>query len=485
MPDAWAGISAPPPAEPFGWEPRPASAEAPSTAPTLVEGPLLGWDDADETEPAPLLGGDLGVAAEPEPLVTWETETDDYFAAGLNGPTTAPTPGFRSGFTALAPSPAGPETEPEPPAQPVGEDPEPDVEPEPALEQAVAEPVEVEVEPEPEPVLEEPQAVVRPDPELVEAEPEPEAVVPEPVAVEPEPVAIEPEPVEVEPDTEPEPTTGTAPTLAEQALEQAEEAATPKVASALAGLFARFVPKPAEPAEAEAKQKPAPDGDEEHPPSRLGEFFKVPEPADDSENLRQWIVVVAGGLALVVLLTIIILGLTALFSSDEEPEAPTATTVTTAAPAPAEAVVITTTTESRVASASSVAEMTDTFIADWNNLAKTYAFNLAIEADSLPVSTVVTRSIHLAYTPEGPLVLSMTPEGNGTDRDLLIAMGMAVAWADPSLSADQRKELMAALGIDVTNPDLSAVGGEITVGSVTYRAGVAGEILKFEAARTS
>ncbi|MGH8911108.1 MAG: hypothetical protein ACRDVD_01245 [Acidimicrobiia bacterium] len=206
-------------------------------------------------------------------------------------------------------------------------------------------------------------------------------------------------------------------------------------------------------------------------------FFKLPEPADDAENIRQWVVVVAGGLAAVVLLTIVVLGLSAIFSSDVTPAEPTTTT----AAAPVVAAPEVTTTTAAVAPASSIVtdNTAEGFVAQWNALASTYAFNLAIEADSLPISTPAGQAIHLSYDGGGSLTLDMTPQGSAADRDLLIAMGMAVAWAEPTLDPEARADVLNALGIDVGQPDLLEVGGELTRGSITYRATVIDGIIRF------
>lgn len=215
--------------------------------------------------------------------------------------------------------------------------------------------------------------------------------------------------------------------------------------------------------------------DGEERPAGSG-FFKFPDAADDAENIRQWVVVVAGGLAAVVLLTIVVLGLSSILSSDEAPEeAPT-----TVAAAPAVVAPRLTTTTAAVAPPSSILteNTAEGFVTDWNALASTYAFNLAITADSLPISTAAGPAIHLSY--DDSLTLDMTPQGSAADRDLLIAMGMAVAWAEPALDPEERKDVLSALGIDVANPDLVDVGGELTRGSIAYRASVIDAIIRFE-----
>ena len=64
------------------------------------------------------------------------------------------------------------------------------------------------------------------------------------------------------------------------------------------------------------------------------------------------------------------------------------------------------------------------------------------------------------------------------NMDLLVAMGMAVAFAEPDLDPEQRADVLGVLGIDVGNPDLSEVGGEVVRGSVAYRASVIDSIIR-------
>jgi hypothetical protein len=61
-------------------------------------------------------------------------------------------------------------------------------------------------------------------------------------------------------------------------------------------------------------------------------------------------------------------------------------------------------------------------------------------------------------------------------------MGLAVAWADPALAPAERKALLADLGVDVDDPSLSDVGGEVVRNGVTYRLELRAGILRLEIA---
>lgn len=432
------------------------------------------------------LGHDAGVLngdhhpEEPESLISWE-EPDEYYAAGLSGP--AEVPNYFQSVLA----------EPEP------EEVEERYEPEPVVTDSWHHDQEPET---PSPAFEfprHPKLSVTAEETATVADSPPFEETPQEQADEPveEPVEEEIDPVEEEmgygadhdlpeaqalaivPDTgemeaeEPAEEFDEIPVAEVASVEEAvEEATDTEVAlksptafkASMAGIRARLGDLVA-----------GPNGEERE---AGGGFFKLPEAGDDAENIRQWVVVVAGGLAAVVLLVIVVLGISALFSSEEAPEpvppsiaaAPAVTspspTTTTPSPAPV------------VAPASSVANSAEAFVSAWNALASTYAFNLAITADGLPISTAAGPAIHLSY--DDSLTLDMTPQGTAADRDLLVAMGMAVAWGEPDLDPEGRKDVLHALGVDVSNPDLADVGGELTRGPITYRAQVIDTIIRFE-----
>jgi hypothetical protein len=86
---------------------------------------------------------------------------------------------------------------------------------------------------------------------------------------------------------------------------------------------------------------------------------------------------------------------------------------------------------------------------------------IAGEADADPWFQVTGRS-------------SGTPAG---DRRVLVALGMAVAIADPSLSGGDRADLLRALGLDVTDPHLEGINGSLSYNGVTYDLTFTGEEL--------
>jgi len=402
---------------------------------------------------APLLGEDEA-GAEPESLLSWESEPDEYFAAGLNGPHgDGPAFSFRS-------SPKEPDPLPPDPSPAAQEEvdwdalrwhqPEPDT----------AAPTEPRKDPASGPATQmTPPADTGPveETEVESAEGAVADLRDEPPGVDTEASTGDLEPsiplleaAEDEGDSVPASPDTLAPGGSARKL-------------SLGQFRARLGQRKA------SEVDEATDGEDVG-----GGFFKL-DVVDDTENLRQWIVVVAGGLAAVVLLTIVVLGLGAVLSSDDPPAEASSTT---AAPAPGAAPVVTTTTVG-VAPASSIVESTSSFVDDWNALARTYAFNLAIEADGMPVSAQAGPFIHLTYDEAGTLTLDMSPQGNGVDRDLLVAMGMAVAYAEPNLSPEERKDVLGVLGVDVTNPDLGEVGGEVTRGLVSYRVSVIDGLIRF------
>lgn len=428
----------------------------PTTADSPVGSPLAtDWPEpAFWGEPgAGLLGEDVA-DAEPESLLSWESEPDEYFAAGLNGPHgDGPAFPFRS---------SPPEPDPLPPDPSPARQEEVDWD---ALRWHQPEPdTTAPIEPHRDPASDPPAQVTPPAGSELVAETAVE--LPEEAVAD---LGDEPPYEDAETSTgDLEPST---PVLEAAEDEGDFEAAPPDMAAPAAPTrkisLAQF--------RARLGQRQASEVDEATDGEEAGRgFFKL-DVVDDTENLRQWIVVVAGGLAAVVLLTIVVLGLGAVLSSDDPPAEASSTT---AAPAPAAAPVVTTTTVG-VAPASSIVESTSSFVDDWNALARTYAFNLAIEADGLPVSAQAGPFIHLTYDEAGTLTLDMSPQGRGVDRDLLVAMGMAVAYAEPNLDPEERKDVLGVLGVDVANPDLGEVGGEVTRGIVSYRASVIDGLIRF------
>lgn len=122
------------------------------------------------------------------------------------------------------------------------------------------------------------------------------------------------------------------------------------------------------------------------------------------------------------------------------------------------------------------------FVESWNRLATQYAYHLSISADSLPISVAPAPTVHLTYDENGVLGLKMVPKGTGSDRDLLLAMGLAVAWGDPALSPEGRKEVLGAMGVDVDDPELEEMGGSVSRNGVSYEATVSEGLIEFRVA---
>lgn len=207
----------------------------------------------------------------------------------------------------------------------------------------------------------------------------------------------------------------------------------------------------------------------------------LPRPISDSQNLRQWALVVAGGVVVLALIGVVAWGLISFLGGEDPAELasePVATTVsapapTNPAPTPTTAPPLTTIPPENVAAAGQ-------FVAAWNDIARDYAYHFSINADNLPISTALAPTVHLTYGEDGVLLLTMAPEGTGADRDILVAMGVAVAWADPSLSPEGRKELLGALGIDVDDPQVGKMGGQLARNGVNYSTTVSDTIIRFE-----
>lgn len=487
------------------------------TTPDL--GLLLGSDDKEETaDLSPSFGGDedesvsdlapsFGQDEAPEPEITWETNPDEEFAAGFNGtPTDVGPPPFRSAFTAPTESPTvapaatweiparNAETAPaHPPAHEDRSRPEPEVTDE-AVDAPEGEertrgwesidhgwdaPIEQAA-----PAWEIPAAPTAPTdgslsdatfaaeiaplPEVPESAPadeiaplreEPESApeVPAAPAFEEEPSAPAAEPVD-----EPDPA---GPSTAARAV---------AVVAAARGLIAGL---------RERRQTPDTEGSDETPIAAPA-VDDTPQPIDDGENLRQWGLVVAGGAVLLVLVGIVTWGLASMLGGEDPLEVdaePPPTTAAVAAPAPT--VEATTTTLAPPTTVSPENEAAaEQFVGTWNSLATKYAYHLSISAESVPISVAPAPTVHLTYDEAGVLRLNMVPKGTGSDRDILLAMGLAVAWGDPTLSPEARKEVLGAMGVDVDDPQLGEMGGTLTRNGVSYDARVVDGLIQFEVA---
>lgn len=430
--------------------------EAPPAAPPETDGeedslPALGLEK-DEDESASLLSGADLLAADHDVkgLLDEEDDEDDeeategqglsidapdeFYAAGLSGgASNLPPPRFQSALT-----------RPDDPANPGSGE-----------------------------TIDERAEVTSPEQDAIETTP-PDRVAP--FHAEPTPAEeTEPRPAEPSPDPEvsseaPAPVTPPRSAATDEEPDTAPDAAGEKhsasIGSRLSGLLRRTTPD-------EAETQPAP---EEEPEDVL------PAPISDSDNLRQWMLVSAGGVVLVAILGVVVWGLISILGGDgEEALAAEQEQVATTLPAPAPTTPATTpvtapplTTvpaENRAAAGA--------FVASWNDLARDYAYHFTISADSLPISTAPAPTVHLTYGENGILELTMAPKGTGSDRDILVAMGLAVAWGDPSLSPEGRKQLLGSMGIDVDDPQVTNMGGEVSRNGVDYSTTVEDGVIRF------
>jgi hypothetical protein len=205
----------------------------------------------------------------------------------------------------------------------------------------------------------------------------------------------------------------------------------------------------------------------------------TPAPLSDAENLRQWGIVIGGA---VLLLAILGVAAWAVLSSlvGEEPAATPETVTTPATSVPPPPTTTTTAPPPSTTVSPENAAAAAAFVDSWNAIAAQYGFHhLTIAGEALPLSSAPVPAVHLIYDEDGALELSMAPEGTGSDRDILYAMGIAVAWADPSLSPEARRDVLGALGVDVDDPKISDMGGELSRNGVTYSIEVRNEVLRF------
>lgn len=193
----------------------------------------------------------------------------------------------------------------------------------------------------------------------------------------------------------------------------------------------------------------------------------------EKQNRRQWLIVGVGATLVAGLVVAMGFALAGLSGRAAAPEAPTVASVPPTAPPPPVTAPSTTTTVTVPASPDAG------FVASWNALAATYAPELAVEGDTLPLDTDLTPVMRLRAEPSGALVITAAPSGEPSDREILVAFGMAVAWAEPELEPDGRARVLGTLGIDVDQPDLLSVGAETERSGLTYRAEVTEGILRF------
>lgn len=427
-----------------------------------------------------------------EPAISWDSVPDELYAAGLSGGTgdVSPRP-FRS---AMAPPP---EVESEQSDDPVA------VDEEDRLDQtATATPVESEPHASPAPEIpghEIPgEAATSPAPVTAPLEAAPDAwaiedetdlpgSVPAPPESDPLPAPVTTETDDSRLSPDPAPANEDEPDLPHDSSPEAEvessEAAVATPAARLAGRGAAIAGFARNMIDA-FRDRPATDGAEStESPDERDEGDITPEPIDDRENLRQWGLVVAGGLVLLALIAMVTWGLTSILGGDEPIQAADETTPTTSATTAATVASTTSTTTPPLTTISPENQAAAAgFVESWNRLATQYAYHLSISADSLPISVAPAPTVHLTYDESGVLGLKMAPKGTGSDRDLLLAMGLAVAWGDPSLSPEGRKEVLGAMGVNVEDPQLQEMGGSLSRNGVSYDAAVSDGLIEFRVA---
>ncbi|HSJ33499.1 MAG TPA: hypothetical protein VLB85_00375 [Acidimicrobiia bacterium] len=447
----------PPGPAPVGHEPFDLPPDPIFDAPLPAQASLF-RESTEENEPlSDLSPSFVDEGDEPEPAISWDSQPDELYAAGLNGSPGDFTPSpFRS---AVVPTPP-------PPVAPVG------AEGADAADRAGADPEEPTWE---QPRREATTGIPAPglsDPVTPPADDLPSSVTP-PADDLPEPAATddvaEADAGHVEPVVDP--SSGAEPAATDAAAEIPGGPATGRGA-AVAG-FARNVIA----AFRDRSNDETVDTDVEE--SEDGGF--TPQPIDDHENLRQWGLVLAGGLVLLALIAMVVWGLASMLGSDDPLEAAVETTPTV--PTTAAPLTTTTTTTPPVTTISPENEAAASgFVESWNRLATQYAYHLSISADSLPISVAPAPTVHLTYDENGVLGLKMVPKGTGSDRDLLLAMGLAVAWGDPALSPEGRKEVLGAMGVDVDDPELEEMGGSVSRNGVSYEATVSEGLIEFRVA---
>lgn len=411
----------------------------------------------------PLPAATTNVAPEDPPGLLVDEAADEFFAAGLDGPPTEESPGptpnlpHRPIPRALERRPAMGEPIADPQPHTIGQSAVPptdaDRAPKPIARTQPDDP------PAPSPVTGPVEAVPPPGGEAkTEAAASTEDIPEEAASVVVESPRPEPVATPATPSTREKPSAGSA-------------AGTP-------GRFAQLIRQA-------ASQQPAPEKPASPPPPPATtedvepEGDDVPEALTDEENLRQWGLVIGGAIVVLVILGVAVWGVISLVGGGDPATEETVATTPTTEPPP-----LTTTTTSPPPPAPTVspenAAAAAAFVDGWNAIASQYGYHhLIVAGESLPLSTAPVPAVHLVYDENGGLELSMAPKGTGADRDILVAMGIAVAWADPAISPEARRDVLGALGVDVDDPKVSDMGGELTRNGVAYSLEVVNDVIRF------
>lgn len=116
------------------------------------------------------------------------------------------------------------------------------------------------------------------------------------------------------------------------------------------------------------------------------------------------------------------------------------------------------------------------FASQWNSVANQLGADLVIRG------RIPTGRFEVRLTPRlilqgtiddggtlSTLVMSADPEGDAEEDQLVIAAwGIAIAVIEPDLDAPDRKELLRGLGLDIDNPQLEELDGELDLGDHRY-----------------
>ncbi|MGQ0847827.1 MAG: hypothetical protein ACT4OP_01665 [Actinomycetota bacterium] len=162
----------------------------------------------------------------------------------------------------------------------------------------------------------------------------------------------------------------------------------------------------------------------------------------------------------------------------EEPSATTATTaqeaVVTTTPSPITAPSTTTSTTAAVVETTLFATSLDEITDRWNLLAEDAAPELALFRPlTSPFLLVLTPDLTMEGIIDpvnGMVTMRGTPNGTPeVDGSILLALGLLIGTADPSLSGTERGALLGQLGLDVRQPQLAGLDGSLTYNGLAYR----------------
>jgi hypothetical protein len=115
-------------------------------------------------------------------------------------------------------------------------------------------------------------------------------------------------------------------------------------------------------------------------------------------------------------------------------------------------------------------------VVEWNRVARAFGSQLLIR-DALPrgsFDTQLAPLISLQGTTDSDgdvrsLVIVADPSGDtDSDQATIVAWGIALTTADPTLNEDDRREILAEMGLDVRFPELAGLDGETSRNGIRY-----------------